>query len=112
MRHEVLHVRDCPNLPPMLDRLSEVTDQPVTTRLIESDTEAATFGMAGSPTLLIDGVDPFATAPDCDCGVSCRLYRDSEGRIVVAPSAEQLHDAITAATASAQAAATAEPSEV
>jgi hypothetical protein len=114
MRLEVLHVRDCPNLPPMLARLAEVTDQPVTTRLIETETEAVTFGMAGSPTLLIDGVDPFATAQDCDCdcGPSCRLYRDPQGRIVAAPSAEQLRDAITAATGSAQVAATAEAGEV
>jgi hypothetical protein len=112
MKLEVLHVRDCPNLTPMLELLAEVTDQPVSTRLIESDADAATFGMAGSPTLLIDGVDPFATADDCGCGMSCRLYRDSEGRIVAAPSAEQLHDAITAATrGTAVRAATVAPAE-
>jgi hypothetical protein len=102
MTLEVLHVPDCPNLPPMLNRLAEVTDEPVTTRLIESDTEAARFGMAGSPTLLIDGVDPFPSTQDCDCdadwGISCRLYRDQDDRIVTAPSAEQLRQAITAAT--------------
>ena len=32
--------------------------------------------MAGSPTLLIDGVDPFAAPGQRDCGMSCRLYRD------------------------------------
>jgi hypothetical protein len=113
MRLEVLHVRDCPNLHPMLDRLAEVTDQPVTTRLIESEADAAKFGMAGSPTLLIDGVDPFATADDCACGVSCRLYREPDGRIVATPSVQQLHEAISAATASAQAAAFAsEPGEI
>jgi hypothetical protein len=65
--------------------------------------------MAGSPTLLINGVDPFATAQhcdctrgdDCDCGVSCRLYRDHQGRIVAAPSVGQLREAITAAAAAA-----------
>jgi hypothetical protein len=97
MKLEVLHVPDCPNLPPLLERLAEVTDLPVTTRVIDSDADAAMFGMAGSPTLLIDGVDPFAVTGECDCGVSCRLYRDQDGRIVAAPSVEQLRDAITAA---------------
>ena len=93
MRLEVLHVPDCPNLAPMLERLAEVTDLPVETRVIESEDESVRFGMAGSPTLLVDGVDPFA-APG-DGGVSCRLYRDEEGRIVSAPSVEQLREAIT-----------------
>ncbi|TDO56699.1 alkylmercury lyase-like protein [Kribbella sp. VKM Ac-2571] len=99
MKLEVLHVPDCPNLAPMLQRLTEASDLPVTTRLIETDANAAEFGMAGSPTLLIDGVDPFAAGDDCGCGcgVSCRLYRDRDGRIVPAPSVEQLRAAIGAA---------------
>ncbi len=97
MKLEVLHVPDCPNLPPMLQRLAQVTDLPVTTRLIETTTDAAQFGMAGSPTLLIDGTDPFTAADDCVCGVSCRLYRDETGRIVPAPSVAQLRAAIAAA---------------
>lgn len=36
MRLEVLHVPDCPNLPPMLERLAQVTDLPVVTRVIET----------------------------------------------------------------------------
>lgn len=99
MKLEVLHVPDCPSLPPLLDRLREVTDLPVTTRVIDSSAEAAEFGMAGSPTLLIDGVDPFATPDPCDSGVSCRLYRDQDGLIVPAPSTAQLRDAIAAAGA-------------
>jgi hypothetical protein len=96
MKLEVLYVPDCPNLPPLLERLGEATDLPVTTRVIESDEQATEFGMNGSPTLLIDGADPF-TADGCACGVSCRLYRDPDGRIVPAPSVEQLRAAITAA---------------
>jgi len=94
MKLEVLHVPDCPNLQPMLERLAEVTDLPVTTRVIENAADAARYGMAGSPTLLIAGVDPFTAAGQCECGVSCRLYRDHDGRIVSAPSVEQLRDAI------------------
>jgi hypothetical protein len=92
MRLEVLHVPDCPNLPPLLARLAEVTNLPVTTRVIESEADAARFGMAGSPTLLVDGVDPFATGGGC--GLSCRLYRDEDGRIVATPSVDQLRGAL------------------
>ncbi|GAB2656504.1 alkylmercury lyase family protein [Kribbella swartbergensis] len=93
MKLEVLHVPDCPNLGPMLDRLGQVTDLPVSTRVIDSDADAARFGMAGSPTLLIDGRDPFS-AMEGGWSVSCRLYRDEAGRIVSAPSVEQLRAAI------------------
>jgi hypothetical protein len=102
MNLEVLHVPDCPNLPPLLERLAQVTDLPVTTRLIDTDEDAARFGMAGSPTLLIDGVDPFAPAGGCECGVSCRLYRDQDGRIVAAPSVEQLRAALASTTTAEQ----------
>ena len=57
---EVLHVPDCPSLLPMLQRLRVVTDLPVTTREITTDGDAAAAGMNGPPTLLMDGVDPFA----------------------------------------------------
>jgi hypothetical protein len=97
MRLEVLHVAECPNLPPLLARLAEVTDRPVTTRLVGSDAEAAEYGMAGSPTLLINGTDPFTGPGPCECGVSCRLYRDEAGRLVPIPTTDQLRVAITAA---------------
>ena len=99
MTLEVLHVPDCPNLAPMLERLAEVTDLPVVTREIRSEDDAVEVGMAGSPTLLIDGVDPFSFA--ASAGLACRLYRDEAGRIVPAPSAEQLRVALAAAQRSA-----------
>lgn len=60
LRLEVLHVPDCPNLRPLLDRLRQVTGLEVYTREISTTEEAVALGMAGSPTLLINGVDPFA----------------------------------------------------
>jgi Alkylmercury lyase len=93
---EVLHVPGCPNVAPMLERLREATDLPVTTREITTEVEAATAGMTGSPTLLINGWDPFPTSDGCDCGVACRIYRDQHGRAVPAPSVAQLRDALNA----------------
>lgn len=49
--------------------------------------------MRGSPTLLIDGVDPFAE-PGLRPSLSCRLYHDDDGRTSGAPSASQLRQAI------------------
>lgn len=112
MTLEVLHVTDCPNLRPMLDRLAEVTDLPVATLEVTTDAEAAGLGMNGSPTLLIDGIDPFASADQCACGVSCRLYRDQEGRIVPAPSVDQLRDALAEAKQSVPARQAVEAGEV
>lgn len=100
MKLEILHVPDCPNLGPMLDRLRQATDLPVTTRVIDNDADAARYGMAGSPTLLIDGTDPFAStdeAGQCACSVSCRLYHDETGKIIPAPSVQQVQAAIGAA---------------
>ena len=52
--------------------------------------------MHGSPTVLIDGSDPFA-APGADASLSCRLYRDEAGRVQGAPSAGQLRAALAEA---------------
>lgn len=101
MRLEVLHVTDCPNLAPMLDRLAEATALPVATREVTTDVEAAELGMNGSPTLLVNGVDPFVSPDQCG-GVSCRLYRDGDGRIVPAPSVDQLRDAIAVARSASE----------
>jgi len=107
---EVLHVPDCPSLLPMLQRLRVVTDLPVTTREITTDGDAAAAGMNGPPTLLMDGVDPFAE-PGQAPSVSC-LYRDETGNPTGAPSTTQLRAAldlpVTPAAATIPAAALAE----
>ena len=95
---EVLHVPDCPNLIPMLDRLREVTDIPATTREVTTDAEAAARGMTGSPTLRINCVDPFALGTAGEGSIACRLYRDENNQIVPAPSADQFRAALTRTT--------------
>jgi hypothetical protein len=54
--------------------------------------------MHGSPTLLVDGADPFA-APGQVPSLSCRLYRDESGRAEGAPSVDALRRAIWPARA-------------
>ena len=65
-------------------------------REVAGEQEAADAGMHGSPTLLIDGADPFARPGDAP-SLSCRLYRDEAGRPGGAPSVEALRQALAAA---------------
>jgi hypothetical protein len=64
MQLTVLAVPGCPNAPVLGDRLAAVVDGRagvwVSHRVISDEGEAARWGMHGSPTLLIDGSDPFA----------------------------------------------------
>jgi hypothetical protein len=62
---------------------------------VETDEDAQRLHFRGSPTVLIDGRDVFATG-DEPIGLSCRMYRTDHG-LAGAPGAEQLHEALTAA---------------
>ena len=104
MHLTVLGVPGCPNAPVLSDRLAAVLPgracTSVSHQVISDEGEAARWGMHGSPTLLIDGVDPFAE-PGQPPSMSCRLYRDDSGRASGAPSAGQLRQAIEQALTAA-----------
>jgi hypothetical protein len=97
MRLEILTVPDCPNGPVLKERLTIALAGRAGVELIEhtvdSWAEAERLGMHGSPTLLVDGRDPFAT-PGTTAGLSCRLYRDADGRVGGAPSVEELRQVL------------------
>ena len=76
----------------------EGLDVSITYQLIDTTEAAAEAGFRGSPTVLIDGTDPFAE-PDAPVGLSCRVYRTADG-YVGSPTLDQLRDAVAAATAS------------
>ena len=57
-------------------------------RRIDSPEEAASAGFHGSPTILLDGVDPFEGESPA-VGFACRVYQTDEGR-QGAPSLAQL----------------------
>lgn len=97
---DVLHVPDCPNLAVVRDRLDraiEAAGVSATIRVTEVSTpaDAARLDMHGSPTVLIDGRDPFLQSAD-ETSLSCRLYTVGT-EIAGAPSTEQIAAAITAA---------------
>jgi hypothetical protein len=57
-------------------------------QLIDSPEAAARVGFHGSPTILVDGRDPFATGAE-PVGMTCRVYRTEEGA-QGAPTEDQL----------------------
>jgi hypothetical protein len=94
---QILHVPDCPNL----DRARSHVDRalqavgaafPVRETEVTTSEAAERLGMHGSPTILINGHDPFA-GTDVETSVSCRLYDDGKHRDG-APSIEQLTAAL------------------
>jgi hypothetical protein len=83
MEIELLYVRDCPNreiarnvvdLALARTQLTAIVRQ----REVHSSAEAQRLGMRGSPTILIDGDDPFAAGPN-PAGMACRLYPGDAG---------------------------------
>jgi len=103
----LLTVPDCPNAVVFEERLAAAlagrSQLVVRRREIASEREAAEAGMHGSPTLLINGVDPFA-APGQAPGLACRLYRDAAGQVAGAPPVDALRKALEQAGARGQAA--------
>lgn len=59
---------------------------------VETPEDAERLGFRGSPTVLVDGVDPFAGAADA-VGFACRLYRTPNG-LAGSPTYDQLASAL------------------
>ncbi|MGV8968390.1 MAG: thioredoxin family protein [Cellulomonas sp.] len=64
----------------------------VTHHLVETLEEAERVGFHGSPSVLLDGVDPFADA-GAPVGLACRIYQTPAGP-AGAPTLEQLRAAV------------------
>lgn len=97
MRITLQYFDGCPSWRTADERLHRVADSlgldvRVDHQLVESPQDAERLGFQGSPTLLIDGVDPFAD-PDAPVGLSCRIYATEDGR-AGAPSERQLEQAL------------------
>ncbi|HSN06873.1 MAG TPA: thioredoxin family protein [Candidatus Angelobacter sp.] len=105
MRVTVLYVEDCPSWRVADRRLAEALRAVglggvvVDRRLVTSDEEARRTGFSGSPTILLDGVDPFHEGADDAVGLSCRLYRTPSG-LAGSPTLDQLVEVLAAAAAS------------
>ncbi|MDA8268039.1 MAG: thioredoxin family protein [Actinomycetota bacterium] len=96
----ILHTPGCPNVSLVRQRLADAVTrlgEPAPHVIVEEITdpdEASRRGFCGSPTLLIDGLDPF-TRPESPPAFACRTYRTEAG-IEGAPSIDQIAAALVA----------------
>jgi hypothetical protein len=94
----LLFVDGCPNWQVTDARLCEALartgrdDVRVQHRLISTPEQAEDVDFRGSPSVLVDGRDPFATT-GAAVGLSCRIYRTEAGP-AGAPTVEQLLDVL------------------
>ena len=101
MEVELLVVADCPRqgnaatlVRGELDELG-MNETPVPVSVVHSQVEAEQRGFSGSPTILVDGSDPFAE-PGAAPALACRLYATPTGPSGL-PDAAALRAAIHAA---------------
>lgn len=92
----LLYFDDCPNwrdADHRLQTLAEELDLTISRREVTTPEEADRLGFRGSPSILIDGRDPFASG-DEPTGLACRVYDTPTGP-AGAPSLAQLRAALT-----------------
>lgn len=101
MKVSLLYFDDCPNWQVADARLEEAlrlsghADHRVEHILVTSDDQAAELHFVGSPTVLIDGEDPFLGDEPRPFGLTCRVYRSATG-LGGSPSLDELIAAIAA----------------
>lgn len=90
----LLYFDDCPNWRVAEAHLKEALvslgadPDAVIYEMVTTLEQAEALGFRGSPTILVDGTDPFAE-PDAPAGLTCRIYRTAMG-VQPAPTVEQI----------------------
>lgn len=97
MHIRFLYFDDCPNWRVAHERLAEVlADQPdpavVEMVAVTSPEEAEDHRFRGSPSILVDGREVFASG-DEPVGLSCRMYQTPDG-LAGSPTVDQLRAAV------------------
>ena len=96
MNISLLYFDDCPNWKQTdahLTSLATEFDFTVTHQGVETIEDAERWQFRGSPTVLIDGTDPFAR-PEDPVGLACRIYQTPSGP-AGAPTIDMLRSVIT-----------------
>jgi hypothetical protein len=75
-----------------LDRTGHA-DVAIVLERVETPNDAERVGFIGSPTILLDGLDPFAQ-PGAPAGLTCRLYSTADG-LAGSPSVDQLVEVLS-----------------
>ena len=105
---ELLWWEGCPSTERALTELHEalrdvgLDGAEVEMREIVTEEDATGAGFRGSPTILIDGTDVVGAAPGNSVGLTCRVYRRSDGRISPTPDPDELREALRQATERAE----------
>ncbi|MFR9802630.1 hypothetical protein ACL02T_10045 [Pseudonocardia sp. RS010] len=95
MHIEVLVIPGCPYEGVVVERLRKALDVTghqrvaVTVRRVTADSLSDEPAFRGSPTILIDGVDPFPSPITGEIGPACRVYPSTQAT-TGAPTVEQL----------------------
>jgi hypothetical protein len=95
---EFLYSEDCPSHDRALEILRQVlqeeqVDVHVHMYKVETEAEAEECRFPGSPTIRIDGVD-IDDNPGLQVGLSCRAYRQENGRISPLPPRDKVVQAV------------------
>lgn len=98
MRVQLLYVDGCPNWQVADTRLRQALEAvglPVEVErvVLTAPDQAQQGNFHGSPSVLVDGEDPFAE-PGTPVGLSCRLYRTARG-VDGSPTVDQLVDVLS-----------------
>lgn len=92
----LLYFAECPNWRQVDEHLRALADEfpgiVITYQTVTTPEQAIKTNFRGSPTILINGVDPFAdiTAP---VGLSCRVYQTPRG-LSGSPTRDQLREVL------------------
>ncbi|MGA8980263.1 MAG: thioredoxin family protein [Pedococcus sp.] len=94
----VLHFDGCPSWQTAIERVHAASARTgvrvtVSTRAVGSTEDADRLGFTGSPTILLNGTDPFAQPGDVPA-LACRVYATPDG-LAGSPTVDQLVDALT-----------------
>jgi len=95
---ELLYFDHCPNWDLARERLDQAltitghSNHKVNLIAVETDEQARTLSFPGSPTIRINGRDPFPAATET-YGLTCRVYPTADG-IAGAPTVEELVQAL------------------
>jgi len=85
-RVELLYWEGCPSHPRALADLREAlaslgrADVAVSLQRIDDENQARAAGFVGSPTIRIDGADPFPPDAGEPAALACRIYELADGR--------------------------------
>jgi hypothetical protein len=93
---ELLYFETCPHWSLAAERLATIAAElglTVEHREVTTDAQAVAVGFHGSPTILIDRRDPFATGNE-PTGLACRIYTTPDGP-AGSPTLDQLRAALS-----------------